>query len=92
VLKDLDLSPATWTCYHCLERVPFAHDAVAVFRHLALECPLLPAAAAEQMVARYQDVLRDNAVDRALLAHVMKHPEDATATFRPPTGAQLGSA
>lgn len=83
-MKDLDLAPFEWHCNHCAAVVGFAADPTPIYQHLALECPTLDEERAAEHAVHLGQMREWPPVRRAMVAHLIKHPEDQDATFRRP--------
>lgn len=88
-MKDLDLSASQWTCLHCDAAIEFSTDPTRVYRHLAFECVLMDEAKALEHAGAYTMILSFSPIRRAMVAHLIKHPEDEDETFAPPASVVI---
>ena len=80
-LKQIDRNEVTWVCHHCGQKIQFTDDPIPIFRHVAVECVLLPDARLVETRASYLAIAKYSGIKLALAAPVMKHPEDADCHF-----------
>ena len=89
-LIDFDVSEYTWTCYRCDIAISFTTDPIDIARHMAIGCPLAEDAPDElEALVAYRNLSKASRINRALAAHVIKHPEHMHAEFRIPSSVNI---
>ena len=80
-MKFLDITPHTYTCLHCFAVMTFTVDIICVFYHFGYVCPNIPCDEAPLYAVMYDRHKNDTTVNKAITAHLCKHPKDMDETF-----------